>query len=176
MGDLTKKQEYITKFQEKIDKAKVVVLTSCEGVNVEGMTTLRAAVRQSNSELSVVKNTLFRRALNACNVTELDRHMVGSTAVAFGYEDPVAPVKAMFDFADKVKKFSFKAGIMDGKILSVEQLESLSKLPGRKKLLGMVASCMQGPLRNIVSVMQGPIRKFAYALNAIREKKEQEAA
>ena len=176
MGDLTKKQEYIDEFQKKIEKAKVLVLANCEGVNVGDITQLRADIRKTNSELRVVKNTLFKRALNSCDVTDLDQFMVGSTAVAFGYEDPVSPVKAMFDFADKAKKFSFKGGLLDGKMLTVAQLENLSKLPGRHELLTMVASCMQGPIRNIVSVMQGPIRKFVYALDAVREKKEKEAA
>ena len=65
---------------------------------------------------------------------------------------------------------------MEGKLLSKEQLEALSKLPGRQELLGMVASCMQGPIRKIAAVCQAPILKLAYALDAVREKKEKETA
>ena len=176
MSDYSKKEEYIGTYQKKLEKAKVIVLTSCEGVRVGEINALRKGVRESGAEIRVVKNTLVCRALKNLNLGELEPHMKGSTAITFGYDDPVAPVKALFDFADKCKTLKFKAGLLEGKLLSVNQLEGLSKLPGRQELLSMVASCMQGPLRNIVSVCQAPIRKLVYCLDAIRDKKEKEAA
>jgi len=178
MTNLSVKEAYIKEYQEKIDKSAVVVLTNCEGIKVTDMTDLRKMVRESGAEMRVVKNTLVVRALNNLGMEGLTEFMKGSTAITFGYEDPVSPVKALFDFAAKakLKKFTFKAGYMEGKVLSSQELEALSKLPGRKELLGMVASVFQGPIRNIVSVCQAPIRKFVYALDAVREKKEKEAA
>lgn len=161
MKDISHKEEYVKEFQEKLDKAQVVVLSSCEGVPVAGMTALRKAIRESNSEIRVVKNTLIIRALNNLNMGELEEHMKGATAVTFGYEDVVAPVKALYDFTKQAKKFTFKAGFMDGKALDVEQLNALSKIPGRKELYGMLASAVQGP-----------IRKLACVLDALREKRE----
>lgn len=178
MTNLSVKEAYVKEYQDKIEKSAVVVLTNCEGIKVTDMTNLRKMVRESGAEMRVVKNTLVVRALNNLGMEGLTEFMKGSTAVTFGYDDPVGPVKALFDFAAKakLKKFTFKAGYMEGKVLSSQELEALSKLPGRKELLGMVASVFQGPIRNIVSVCQAPIRKFVYALDAVREKKEKEAA
>jgi large subunit ribosomal protein L10 len=161
LKNISHKEKYVKEFQEKLDKAQIVVLAACEGVPVAEMTALRKAVRESNSEIRVVKNTLLRRALHNLNMNELEEHMKGSTAVTFGYEDQVAPVKALFGFTKKAKKFTFKAGYMDGKPLTVDQLNVLSQIPGRQELYSMLASAVQGP-----------IRKLACVLDALREKRE----
>lgn len=162
MKDISHKEEYVKEFQEKLEKANIVVLANCEGVTVSEMTELRRNVRQTNSELRVVKNTLLARALHNANMNELEGHMKGATAVTFGYEDQIAPVKALYEFTQKAKKFVFKAGFMDGKALTVDQLTALSKIPGRKDLLSMLASAVQGP-----------IRKLACVLDALRTKREE---
>lgn len=172
MKNQAKKAAYIDDFQKKIEKAKVIVVSSIEGVNVEQMTALRKDVRNTGSEMRVVKNTLVQRAFNASGHEGLSPCMTGSVAVTLGYQDAVAPVKALFDFAAKASKLKFKAGMLGDKLLSVADLEALSKLPGREQLLSMLASTMIGPIRNMVSVTQGPIRKMVYALQAIKEQKE----
>ena len=164
MKDISHKEAYVKEFAEKLAKSQVVVLASCEGVKVSEMTALRKAVRETGSELRVVKNTLLCRAMHNTPMTALEGHMKGSTAVTFGYKDPIAPVKALFEFADKAKKFTFRAGFMDGQALNVNQLTALSKIPGRKELYGMVASAVQGP-----------IRKFAIVIDSLRKKREEEA-
>jgi large subunit ribosomal protein L10 len=175
MVDVSKKAEYVAKFQEKFEKSKVVVLADCEGLNVEQMTALRKEIRNLGDEIKVVKNKLVRRALKNVGREELGKYLVGSTAITFGYNDPAPPVKALFDFAEKAKKFKFKVGMLGEKVLSVKELENLSKLPARPQMLSILLSVMIGPLRNLVSVTQGPIRKLVYALEAIRQKKEKEA-
>ncbi|MBU1106467.1 MAG: 50S ribosomal protein L10 [Candidatus Riflebacteria bacterium] len=163
MKDISHKEAYVKEFAEKLAKSQVVVLANCEGVKVSEMTALRKAVRETGSELRVVKNTLLCRALHTTPMKDLESHMKGSTAVTFGYNDPIAPVKALFEFADKAKKFSFKAGFMDGQTLDLAQLSALSKIPGRKELYGMLASAVQGP-----------IRKFAIVIDSLRKKREEE--
>lgn len=175
MRDLTNKSSQIEEYQKQIAKAKVVVLSSIEGVTVDQMTLLRKNLRQNGDEIKVMKNTLLHRALQNLKMDGLLPHLTGSTAVVCGYQDPVSPVKTLFEFVEKAKKFKFKAGYLGDKVLQVKDLEALSKLPGRKQLLSMVVGCMVGSIRNIISVTQGPIRKFVYALDAIRKKKEQTA-
>lgn len=164
MKDLSKKEAYVKEFQEKIGKAQVVVLANCEGVTVTDMTALRKSVRETGSEIRVVKNTLLCRAFHDTPMADLEKSVKGNTAVTFGYDDPIAPVKALFAFADKAKKFTFKAGFMDGEVLDVAKLTALSKVPGKKDLYSMLASAVQGP-----------IRKFACAIDALRKKREEEA-
>lgn len=166
------KKDYIDAIQQKFEKAKVVVLAKAEGLSVDQMNTLRKNVRASGDETRVVKNTLAQRALKTVHHEALSPFLTGSTMIMFGYSDPVVPVKALFDFAGKAKNFEFKAGMLGDKLLTVRDLDALSKLPGRPQLLSMMLSVMQGPMRNMVGVLQGTIRKFVYAVNAIKEKKE----
>ena len=162
MKDISKKEAYVKDFSEKLAKSQVVVLANCEGVQVSDITALRKAVRETGSEMRVVKNTLLCRALHNTPMKDLEKLMKGSTAVTFGYNDPIAPVKALFEFADKAKKFTFKGGFMDGQVLNVAQLTALSKIPGRKELYTMLASAVQGP-----------IRKLACVVDALRKKREE---
>lgn len=164
MKDISKKEAYVQEFKDKLGKSQVVVVATCEGLKVSEVTSLRKSVREAKAEMRVVKNTLLRRALHETPMAELENQMVGNVAVTFGYDDPIAPVKVLFDFADKAKKFQFKAGFMDGQILDVNQLAALSKIPGKKELYSMLASAVQGP-----------IRKFACAIDALRKKREEEA-
>ncbi|MFZ2960753.1 MAG: 50S ribosomal protein L10 [Candidatus Ozemobacteraceae bacterium] len=175
MVDHNKKNAYIAEFTDKLNKAKVVVLSSVEGVDVEQMNALRKNIRGIGDECRVVKNTLVARALDGLHHESLTPFLTGSTLMTFGYADPIAPVKALFDFAGKVKKFTFKSGMLGDRLLNVKELEQLSKLPSRPALLSMMLSVMQAPMRNMVSVTQGPIRKMVYALQAILEKKEKAA-
>lgn len=170
------KAAYIDEFQKKMEKAKVVVLAGCEGVTVDEMTRLRRDIRKLGDETRVIKNTMLHRACQNLKHDSVLPFLTGSTMMTFGYHDPVAPVKALFDFAQKATKLKFKAGLLGDQFLSVKELENLSKLPGREQLLSMVLSCMQGPIRNMVGVLAAVPRKFLYALNAIKEKKEQAGA
>lgn len=164
MSIIAKKEAYVNEFKEKLNKSQVVVVAACEGLKVSEVTELRKSIRESGSEIRVVKNTLLRRAFQDTPMSELEEHMVGNIAITFGYEDPIAPVKVLFDFAQKAKKLQFKGGFMDGQILDIEQLDSISKIPGKKELQSMLASAVQGP-----------IRKFACVIDALREKREAEA-
>jgi large subunit ribosomal protein L10 len=162
---ISKKEAYVNEFKEKIDKSQVIVIAACEGLKVSEVTALRKTIRESGSEMRVVKNTLLRRAFRDTPLGELEQHMVGNVAVTFGYEDPIAPVKALYEFSQKATKLKFKGGFMDGQVLDVEQLNAISKIPGKKELYGMVASAFQGP-----------IRKFACVIDSLRQKREEEAA
>ena len=164
MKDISKKEAYVQEFKDKLGKSQVVVVAACEGLKVSEVTSLRKSVREAKGEMRVVKNTLLRRALHETPMAKLEDQMVGNVAVTFGYDDPIAPVKVLSEFADKAKKFQFRAGFMDGQILDVNQLIALSKIPGKKELYTMLASAVQGP-----------IRKFACAIDALRKKREEEA-
>lgn len=172
MRKLAKKEAYVAQIKSKLEKSEILVLTSIEGVTVEEINKLRKELRANQSEIRVVKNTLFRRAIKDLQMDALEDYTTGSTAVVFGYADPIAPVKVLFDFASKVPKFKFKAGYFNKQVLDINKLESLSKLPSKEQLLAMLLSTLIAPIRNLISVTQGPIRKIVYALNAIKEKKQ----
>ncbi len=175
MVDTTKKAEYILDMQKKFERAKVMVLVNYSGVNVEQMTRIRKEIRASGDEMRVVRNTLVKRLCKQLGHEALLPHLEGPTAIAFGYNDPVAPVKALVKFAGEVAKFEFKTGMLEGKLLGTAELEALSKLPGREQLLSMLLSVLQAPIRNLAVVLSQNIAKLAYALEAVKKKKSETA-
>lgn len=161
------KKEVVAELVEKIKKAQSVVFVDYQGIKVNEETALRKQMRESGAEYLVAKNRLFKIALKESGVEDsFDEILEGTTAFAFGYEDPVAPAKAAFDLAKaKVKAkqdvFKIKGGYLTGKKVSVAEVEALAKLPSREQLLSM-----------LLNSMLGPIRKLAYATVAISDKKE----
>lgn len=161
------KKEVVAELVEKIKKAQSVVFVDYQGIKVNEETALRKQMRESGAEYLVAKNRLFKIALKESGVEDsFDEVLEGTTAFAFGYADPVAPAKAIFDLAKaKVKAkqdvFKIKGGYLTGKKVSIAEVEELAKLPSREQLLSM-----------LLNSMLGPVRKLAYATVAIADKKE----
>ena len=157
------KKELVAELVEKIKKAQSVVFVDYQGIKVNEETSLRKQMRENGAEYLVAKNRLFKIALKESGVEDnFDEILEGTTAFAFGYNDPVAPAKAVFDLAKaKLDVFKIKGGYLTGKKVSVKEVEELAKLPSREQLLSM-----------LLNSMLGPIRKLAYATVAIADKKE----
>ena len=157
------KKELVAELVEKIKKARSVVFVDYQGIKVNEETSLRKQMRENGAEYLVAKNRLFKIALKESGVEDnFDEILEGTTAFAFGYNDPVAPAKAVFDLSKaKLDVFKIKGGYLTGKKVSVKEVEELAKLPSREQLLSM-----------LLNSMLGPIRKLAYATVAIADKKE----
>ena len=162
------KKEVVAELVEKIKGAQSVVFVDYQGIKVNEETSLRKQMRESGAEYLVAKNRLFKIALKEAGVEDnFDEILEGTTAFAFGYNDPVAPAKAVFDLSKakaKLDVFKIKGGYLTGKKVSVKEVEELAKLPSREQLLSM-----------LLNSMLGPIRKLAYATVAIADKKEKSA-
>lgn len=165
------KEAAVQEVIEKLSKSKTVVLADYRGLNVQEVTELRKLMRDAGIDYKVFKNTLTSRAAKAANIEGLDEYLSGPTAMAFSYDDYAAPAKILFDFAKNHKKLELKAGILDGKVISLESVKSLSELPSREVLLGKLAGLFQAPMRGLVTVLSGPLRNFAYAVEAVRKQK-----
>jgi len=158
---LKEKQEIVASVTEKLKGSACTVVTDYRGLTVADVTELRKQLREAGVEFQVLKNTLCRRATSEADLTELDVHLTGPTAIAFSKEDPVAPAKILNDFAKKNENLKIKGGIVEGKVVGYEQLKALADLPSREGLLSM-----------LLSVLQAPIRNFALAVKAVAEKQE----
>ena len=158
---LNQKKEEVAKLAEKIKEAKVVLLTDYRGINVSDVTALRAKLRGAEVEYSVIKNNITRRALQACNIEGLDNVLEGTTAVILGYEDYLEPLKAIYEYAKNNEFYKIKGGIIEGKVVSVEELITLAKLPSRETLIAQLAGALLGN-----------ITKLAVALNEVSKQKE----
>lgn len=112
-----------------------------------------------------MKNTLVRRATAAAELTELDEVLTGPTAIAFSADDAVAPAKIISEFAKKNDALKVKGGVVEGRVVGVDQIKALADLPSREGLLSM-----------LLSVLQAPVRNFALAVKAVAEKEEGSAS
>ncbi len=144
---LDKKQEIIDEIAEKTKNASAMVLFEYQGLTVEETNELRRALKESDSEFKIYKNTLVKRAFDSLKI-DLDENLKGPKAMAFG-TDAVAPVKVLYDFAKKHPALVVKAGLIDGEKTDEAKLLELSKLPSRDGLLTMLASGLIYPLKSL---------------------------
>ncbi len=158
---LKQKEEEVKALAEKLKDAKLVLLTDYRGISVEAVTGLRNTLRDAKSEYKVIKNNIIKRALDANGENGLDEVLEGPTAVVIAEEDYVDPLKAIYNFAKENDFYKIKGGIVEGKIMTTEELIALAKLPSRQELLGMLAGGLLGT-----------ISKFAVALDQVRMQKE----
>jgi large subunit ribosomal protein L10 len=153
------KREVVEELKGKISACQSFVVIDSKGLTVAQDTELRNEFRSKNVEYKVLKNTLFRKALNELGFNEFDEALNGPSAFAFGNEDALAPAKVAVDNAKKFNQIKVKCGMFDKKFAPAATVDALSKVPGREQLLGM-----------LVSVLAAPIRGLAVALNAVAEK------
>lgn len=158
---LNQKKEEVSKLAEKIKAAKVVLLTDYRGINVSDVTSLRATLRNAEVEYKVIKNNITRRALAECGVEELNDVLVGPTAVIMGNNDYLEACKAVYEYAKENEFYKIKGGIIDGKVVSPEEIITLAKLPSKQTLIGMLAGALLGN-----------ISKLAVAIDQVRIQKE----
>ncbi len=161
---IQKKEEEVKALAETIKNSKLVLLTDYRGINVTDVTELRKTLRQSNTEYKVIKNNITRRALKECGIEGLDDSLLGPTAVILSSEDYLEPSKAIYEYSKKNEFYKIKGGIIEGKVMTADEIITLAKLPSKETLLSMLA----GGLLATIS-------KFAIAVDQVRIKKEAEA-
>ncbi len=169
--DRRTKEQIVSELQGKLKEAKLGVLTSFSGMNVAKMEVLRTALRKSNAELKVVKNTLLGIASKETDFSILADHFKWPVAVVLSHKDPVGPTKVLIDFAKKNPELEIKIGVLDGKLLTKSDISALAELPSRDVLLGKLVSVMAAVPTSFVTVLSGVPRSFVQVLNAYCEKK-----
>ena len=158
---LAKKQEDAKNLKEKFDKSKLVILADYRGINVEDITKMRAELRKTDCEYLVAKNSTLKFAVKGSDIEGISEYLEGPTAVTFSYDDYVAPAKVLYDYAKDSDFYKIKAGIMDGKVISADEIIKLAKLPSKEMLLTQLATVLLANIRNL-----------AVVLDQTREKKE----
>ena len=166
------KEDLVAEFAEKLKVAKAAFLADYRGLDVGQANDLRNKLREVGVEYRVVKNTLLRLAAKDTASACLDGYLSGPTAIALVNEDPVAPAKALVEFAKKNSIFEIKAGMLDGKLLAVADIQALAELPSRDELLAKMLGSMSAPATNFVGVLAAVPRTFVQVLAAIKDQKE----
>src|SRR5579862_3361906 len=124
-----RKENAVKELRDRLAESQNLFLTDFAGLTVEEITKLRRELRKDGSSYSVVKNTLFKIAAGEDISKQLDGFLAGPTGIVFAGSDPVAPAKAIKQFADDSKKLGIKAAIVDGKFVDKKQIEALAALP-----------------------------------------------
>lgn len=166
------KVKFVEDLTEKFKASQSIIFTNYRGLNVAEVTDLRFRLREAGVEYKVAKNTLTRFAVKNAEIDVEEEVLMGPTAIAFGVEDPVAPAKILLDFAKEKKALEIKGGILAGDFISAERVTALSKIPSREELLAKALGSMKAPINNFVGTLAAVPRKLLYALNAIKEQKE----
>jgi large subunit ribosomal protein L10 len=166
------KTEIVQAIQSKVAKSQIGNLTDFKGLKVEDMTRLRRQLQEVSAELTVVKNTLLRRAgADDSPLAPLVSHATGPNALTLGYADPVTVTKVLIKFAQEKPQLVIKAGALGGQALTFKDLEALSKLPAREVLLAQLLGVLQGVPTGLVTVLAGVIRNLLNVLVALKDKK-----
>ncbi|NLG33232.1 MAG: 50S ribosomal protein L10 [Syntrophomonadaceae bacterium] len=172
MPKIEEKQKTVAALEEKFRNATLIVFTDYRGTSVEEITTLRNRLRVPGVEYRVVKNTMAEFALKNLGLNQIIEHTSGPNAVLFSKEDPVGPVKTLFEFIKQYKKLGIKAGLLNGQVLSPDQVKNLAELPSREVLVSQVLGTLQAPITSFVYVLNANISGLARVLNQIKEKQE----
>lgn len=166
------KAEVVQAIQAKVAKSQIGILTDFKGLKVADMTRLRRLLQEADAELTVVKNTLLRRAgADDSPLAPLLSHATGPNALTLGYADPVMAAKVLIKFAQEKPQLVIKGGALGGQALSAKDLEALSKLPAREVLLAQLLGVLQGVPQGLVTVLAGVIRNLLNVLTALKDKK-----
>jgi large subunit ribosomal protein L10 len=169
------KKLVVSEVREDLQQAKTAIVTDYRGLNVEQVTRLRRALRAENVKYVVVKNTLATIAAREAGVEVLETYLEGPTAIAYGFDDPVAPAKLLTKFAKEFDKLEIRGGLLEGTLIDPARIKALADLPAREVLLAQVAGAFASPMTGFAGAAQGILRKFVGTLDAVREKKAAEA-
>ena len=157
---LSEKQAIVAALTEKLKSSAAGVLVNYAGITVAEDTDMRRKFREENLDYSVVKNTLVRFALDGAGLNELDPLLNGTTSLAVSADDPVAPAKLVSEFANKFNgHFEIKGGFMDGRVISLEEINSLAKIPALPVLQAQVLGTMLAPITSLAIVLKAIAEK-----------------
>lgn len=168
----SEKEQIVAEVKEKVARAKGMYFADFTGITVEEVSDLRKEFRKSNVEYQIVKNTLARKAL--AELTGFDKvieHLKQPTAIAFGYDDPVAPARIIKKFTDKFGKLNVKVCVVENLVYEGAEIDTIAKLPTKKELMTGIVFAVASPAAGIVGAINAVMRDLVGVINAIEKKK-----
>ena len=158
---LEAKKAVVAELTEKLQNAASGVLVDYKGITVAEDTALRNELRKNEVEYAVVKNTLTLFAVEGAGLSELSESLNGTTSLAISHNDPIAPMRVINKFAKQFNgaKFTIKAGFMDGKVISLEEIQALAELPSKEVLQAQALGMMLAPITSLAIVLKAIAEK-----------------
>lgn len=170
--NLTTKKELVEKLNSQLSETEIALIVDYKGLDVEAMTQLRNELRKEGAQLEVVKNTLLSMASEGTSVSVLKNFLKGPNAIVTSKDDPVAPAKVLVKFAEGNQKLEIKVGAMGGRVLDIDDIKALAKMPPKEILLAQLLSTMNAVPTAMVRVLSEVPKSFLYVLNAIGDQKK----
>jgi len=172
-----RKDELVAQYSELLEQSRAIILTEYSGLNVKQMQALRAQVRQADGAFYVTKNTLLKLALSEKGQELPDDLLVGQLGTGFALNEVPTLAKALTEFAKDQEDLKIVGGVVDGELLSPEQVKALADLPSLDELRAQIIGMLQAPARNLATVVAGGVRQVVNVLDAYaRQEEEAEAA
>ena len=156
MKKRSEKQQDLDNLKTELARVSTVILTTFEGITVQDDTKLRRAVQAAGGKYQVVKNTLAERAGAGTPAEKLLKNLSGTNSIAYTNTDPVALAKALTKIAKDVPAFQFRSGIVEGRVISIAEIQQLANLPSKEELIS-----------KIMFLLNAPAQRIAMALNAL---------
>jgi large subunit ribosomal protein L10 len=166
------RQKNVELLHAQLAQVSTVILSTFQGIKVEEDTKLRRAVEAAGGSYQVVKNTLAERAAQGTKAEPLLKSLAGTNSIAITSADPVALAKILTKFAKDVPAYQFRSGIVEGRVVSVGEIQQLASLPSKDELMSKVMFLLLAPAQRLASVTAAVARNLAVVVNeAAKEKK-----
>lgn len=166
------RQKRVEELHKELAQVSTIILSTFQGIKVEEDTRLRRAVEAAGGSYQVVKNTLAERAAQGTAAEPLLKSLSGTNSIACTAADPVALAKALTKFAKDVPAYQFRAGIVEGRVVSVVEIQQLASLPSKEELISKIMFLVQSPAQRLAGAAAAVARKLAVVMNeAVKEKK-----
>ncbi len=165
MKKKSEKQQDLDQLKTELAKVSTVILTTFQGITVEDDTKLRRAVQAAGGKYQVVKNTLAELAANGTPVGGVLKDLKGTNSIAYTNTDPVALAKALTKVAKDVPAFKFKSGIVEGKVISIAEIQQLANMPSKEELISKIMFLLNAPAQRLAVVINAVPRNAAVVVN-----------
>lgn len=170
-----KKRQMVADYVDKMSASRAVIFTDYQGLTVAALTQLRGNLREDSGGFQIIKNTLFKLALEEAGLQIPDEQLEGPIAVGYCFEEIPPVAKTLTDFAKETHLLKIRGAMLGGSFLDTKGVEGLADLPPREVLRAQLVSALQGPMTSLVGTLTAPMRELVQVLQA-RSEQGQEAA
>jgi large subunit ribosomal protein L10 len=171
-----KKQEQVEKLSKDLKNVSNVVVATYTKLTVAQDYELRKALRGAGAKYQVVKNTLAERAAKGTKVEDALKDLAGVTSIAYTTGDPVAMAKALTKYAKDTPDFTFKVGVVEGRVINIKEIEALASMPSKEELMSKLLFLINAPAQRLATAINAVPRNLAVVIDqAVQQKKFKEA-
>ena len=163
----TEKNALVAELAENLSRASIALISEYQGMTAGDSDEMRRKLRAARGEFRVAKNTLLRRAIKDTAFAALDSHLGGPIGLILSYADPIELAKAVGALKDRGAKLKVRAGVLDGRPLSVEEINALANLPPREVIFAQLLGLLQAPATRLVRLLNEPGSALARLVDAI---------